>query len=151
MFAHEWQLQRGAAHWRTVVILDDSPITQYLAPEFELFRQLLIQYGIRASIADPSELTWKNGKLLHQGMMVDMAYNRLTDFYFTEPTHSALRQAHETNAWSRQRTPKNSGRKGAKAAYRGDKLTRRVWDEILKSDFVAQTLVSGPRVGDLRR
>jgi hypothetical protein len=30
---------------------------------------------------------------------------------------------------------------GAKAAYRGDKLTRRVWGEILAGDFVAQALV----------
>ena len=30
---------------------------------------------------------------------------------------------------------------GAKAAYRGDKLTRRVWGEILAGDFIAQALV----------
>jgi hypothetical protein len=30
---------------------------------------------------------------------------------------------------------------GAKAAYRGDKLTKRVWGEIMESDFVAQALV----------
>lgn len=30
---------------------------------------------------------------------------------------------------------------GGKAAYRGDKLTRRVWGEILTGDFVAQALV----------
>jgi hypothetical protein len=30
---------------------------------------------------------------------------------------------------------------GGKAAYRGDKLTRRVWDEIQAGDFVAQALV----------
>ena len=30
---------------------------------------------------------------------------------------------------------------GAKAAYRGDKLTRRVWADILEGDFVAQALV----------
>ncbi len=30
---------------------------------------------------------------------------------------------------------------GSKAAYRGDKLTRRVWGEILQGDYVAQTLV----------
>jgi hypothetical protein len=30
---------------------------------------------------------------------------------------------------------------GAKAAYRGDKLTRRVWEEIKAGDFVAQALV----------
>jgi len=33
---------------------------------------------------------------------------------------------------------------GAKAAYRGDKLTRRVWAEILAGDFVTQTLVPPP-------
>jgi hypothetical protein len=30
---------------------------------------------------------------------------------------------------------------GSKAVYRGDKLTRRVWEEILASDYVAQALV----------
>lgn len=30
---------------------------------------------------------------------------------------------------------------GSKATYRGDKLTRRVWDEILAGDYVAQALV----------
>ena len=30
---------------------------------------------------------------------------------------------------------------GSKAAYRGDKLTRRVWQEILGGDYVAQALV----------
>ena len=30
---------------------------------------------------------------------------------------------------------------GAKAAYRGDKLTKRVWAEILEGGFVAQALV----------
>jgi len=30
---------------------------------------------------------------------------------------------------------------GSKAAYRGDKLTRRVFDEIIAGDYVAQALV----------
>lgn len=30
---------------------------------------------------------------------------------------------------------------GSKATYRGDKLTKKVWAEILKSDFVAQELI----------
>jgi len=30
---------------------------------------------------------------------------------------------------------------GSKAAFRGDKLTRRVWDEIVAGNFVAQALV----------
>jgi hypothetical protein len=31
---------------------------------------------------------------------------------------------------------------GSKAAYRGDKITRRVWSEILSAEYVAQELVS---------
>jgi hypothetical protein len=202
MFASEWQLQRGTEPWRSVVIVDNAPSDQYLAPEFELFRQLFSQYGIHAVIADPSELIWQHGRLMHQGTAVDMVYNRLTDFYLIEPSHLALRQAFEANAVVLTPHPRahalladkrnlialsqnelllawgasNADRKllsgsvpatrlvtperadelwaqrrqlffkpvagyGAKAAYRGDKLTRRVWSEILESDFVAQALV----------
>jgi hypothetical protein len=40
---------------------------------------------------------------------------------------------------------------GSKAAYRGDKITHRVWNEILKGDYVAQAFVSpGERmIGDV--
>ncbi len=202
MFAAEWQLQRDAVPWRSVVIVDEAPQDQYLAPEFELFRQLFSQHGVQAAIADPSELTWQTGRLMHQGQPVDMVYNRLTDFYLTEPAHLALRQAHEAGAvvltpnprahalladkrnlialsqnelllaWgaaapdrkllstsvpaTRLVTPERADELwaqrrqlffkpvagyGAKGAYRGDKLTRRVWAEILQGDFVAQALV----------
>jgi hypothetical protein len=41
---------------------------------------------------------------------------------------------------------------GSRAAYRGDKLTRRVWDEILAGDYVAQALVvPGERRVDLQQ
>jgi hypothetical protein len=202
MFASEWHLQRGDARWGSVVIVDEAPDAQYLAPEFELFRQLFIQQGITARIADPSALQWHNGQLLHQGAPVDMVYNRLTDFYLTEPANLALRQAYEAGAvvltphphahavladkrnliglshdelllaWgasaadrkqlacsvpsTRLVTPERADELwaqrrqlffkpvagyGAKAAYRGDKLTRRVWADILEGDFVAQALV----------
>ena len=40
---------------------------------------------------------------------------------------------------------------GGRAAYRGDKLTKRVWQEILDGDYVAQAIVSpGERVIDNR-
>lgn len=202
MFANEWRLQRGAQPWNSLVIVDDAPHSQYLAPEFELFRQLFSQHGINASIVDPADLHWQHGQLLHQGTPVDMLYNRLTDFYFTEPTHLALRNAYASGAvvvtphphahalladkrnlialsqstllqnwgasagdcallaqhipatqlvcaaqadtlWAQRRQLffKPVAGFGAKAAYRGDKLTKRVWQEILQSDFVAQQLV----------
>jgi hypothetical protein len=31
---------------------------------------------------------------------------------------------------------------GSKAAYRGDKLTRRVWQEVVRGEYVAQTLAA---------
>jgi hypothetical protein len=202
MFSSEWQHQRGDAPWRSVVIVDDAPAGQYLAPEFELFRQLFAQHGISAAIADPSEFVWQRGKLLHQGLPVEMIYNRLTDFDLSEPAHLALCKAYEANAvvltphprahalmadkrnlialsqnelllsWgasaadrkllaghvptTRLVTPERANELwtqrrqlffkpvagfGAKAAYRGDKLTKRVWAEIMDSDFVAQALV----------
>ena len=202
MFAAEWRLQRGDRPWHNVMIVDSAPQAQYLAPEFELFRQLFAQHGRQAHIADPSELQWVGGRLLYQNTPVDMVYNRLTDFYLEEPAHQALRQAYAAGAlvltphphghalladkrnlialsqdtllatWgttaadrqllstsvptTRLVTPERADELwaqrrqlffkpvagyGAKAAYRGDKLTRRVWAEILQGDFVAQALV----------
>ena len=202
MFQSEWRLQRGNAPWRSVLIVDDDPSGQYLAPEFALFEQLFRQAGVQARLADPRELTWSEGQLMHAGTPVDMVYNRLTDFYLADPDHQALRQAYEAGAvvltpgphahavfadkrnlialsqqegwadwgvspadgqllkavvprtelvtnehaddlWARRRHLffKPVAGFGSKAAYRGDKLTRRVWGEILAGDFVAQALV----------
>jgi hypothetical protein len=202
MFKNEWRLQRGSTPLRSVLILDDDPSAQYLAPEFALFQQLFRHAGVQAHIADPRELTWSEGQLWHAGTPVDMVYNRLTDFYLADPSHQALRQAYEAGAvvltpgphahalfadkrnlialsqqegwadwgvlpadgqllkavvprtelvtaehadalWARRRHLffKPVAGFGAKAAYRGDKLTRRVWGEILAGDFVAQALV----------
>jgi hypothetical protein len=202
MFVAEWRRQRGNAPMGSLAIVDDEPAAQYLAPEFELLQQIFRRHGVAASISDPKELEWREGKLWRQGAAVGMVYNRLTDFYLAEPGHRALRDAYEAGAavltphprahalhadkrnlvalsddellaaWgvseadrgllkavvpqTRLVTAERAGelwaqrRKlffkpvagyGAKAAYRGDKLTRRVWDEIRAGDFVAQALV----------
>ena len=201
-FVAEWQLQRGDAPMGSVAIVDDGPTAQYLAPEFELLQQLFRRHGLAAVIADPKELDWREGKLWRQGTVVDMVYNRLTDFYLAEPEHRALRDAYEAGGvvltphprahalhaskrnlialsdeetlaawgvsesdrsllkdvvpqtqmvtaeradefWAERRRLffKPVAGYGGKAAYRGDKLTRRVWSEILAGDFVAQALV----------
>ena len=51
---------------------------------------------------------------------------------------------HADDLWARRRALffKPVAGYGAKAAYRGDKLSRRVWSEILAGDFVAQALVA---------
>jgi hypothetical protein len=206
MFRTEWRAQRGDAPLRTIAIADDEPATQYLAPEFELARALFEAHGIHAVITDPRQLLWDGGALRHpslpQGLPVDLVYNRLTDFYFSEPGHAALRgayveggavvtpnpRAHALHAdkrnlaalsdqallaswgasrsdlallrtlipktqlvtadnadslWTQRRRLffKPAAGYGSKAAYRGEKLTRRVWSEILSGHYVAQALV----------
>lgn len=207
MFRAEWAAQRGERPWRNVLIVDDAPHAQYLAPEFAMARDLFRAHGLSAEVVDPAELVWRQGSLWHPALPpdqpVDLVYNRLTDFDLSEPTHNTLRQAYEagavvltphprahallahkhnlialsdadrlrgwgahavdvdllqqvvphtealhpTNAdalWARRRQLffKPGSGYGGKAAYRGDKLTRRVWDEIVADGhFVAQALV----------
>lgn len=206
MFMREWRLQRGDAQLRSVAIVDDAPLQQYLAPEFELARQMFQRHGITAVIADARELQWQGGQLWHAalpaGQPVDLVYNRLTDFDLAQPPHAALHaayvqgaavvtphpQAHALHAdkrnlialcddaqlaawgateadratlrvvvpftqavtaenaqplWTQRRGLffKPAAGYGSKAAYRGDKLTRRVWDEVTAGGFVAQALV----------
>lgn len=207
MFLQEWHSQRGSQPLRTLLIVDDAPHTQYLAPEFELARHLFQRRGIHAVVADPQELQWHDGALWHptlpEGLPVDLVYNRLTDFDLSEPRHTALREAYAAGAavvtphprahalqankrnlitlgddallaswgatpsdrtllqaavphtmdvttenadtlWAQRRQWffKPVAGYGAKAAYRGDKLTKRVWGDILESgDFIAQALV----------
>lgn len=202
MFRKEWQLQRSDSGPGRLVIVDDDPSAQYLAPEFELFRRLFERHGIRSAVADAAALRWKDGRLWHAGAAIDMVYNRLTDFQLEEPRHAALRDAwlagsivltphprthalyadkrnlvalsddalleswrvsaddrailgrmvpksrlvtadNAEELWARRKTLffKPAGGFGAKAAYRGDKLTRRVWTEVLAGTSIAQDLV----------
>ena len=206
MFRAEWQAQRGHAPLRTVLIVDDAPDAQYLAPEFALARALLQAHGMVAIVADARTLQWRDGQLWHPalpgGLPVDMVYNRLTDFDLSDPAHAALRAAYVAGAavvtphprvhalqadkrnlitlgndallaaWgvseadratlraavpaTQEVTPANANalweqRKqlffkpvagyGAKGAFRGDKITRKVWADVTAGGFVAQALV----------
>lgn len=208
MFLAEWRSQRGEQPLRSVAIIDDQPGEQYLAPEFELFRQLFERRGLRAIVVDATELIYLDGQLRHADQPIDLVYNRLTDFDLSEPRHEALLhaftaadvvvtphpRAHALHADKRnlvtlsddallaswgaseadrqvlravvphtlEVTPDQSEelwaqRKqyffkpvsgyGAKGTYRGDKLTKRVWETILAGNYVAQALVApGERI-----
>lgn len=202
MFRNEWRSVRDQASLRTLVIVDDDPHNQYLAPEFELFRLMFNKAGIDAHVADPSSLILREGRLYFEQQPVDMLYNRLTDFYLQEPAHQAIREAYEQghvvmtpdphahalyadkrnlivfsddglleslgvaesdrallhrviprtmlvradngeSLWANRKNLffKPVAGYGSKATYRGDKLTKKVWAEILAGDFVAQELV----------
>ena len=198
----EWQAQRGAEPLTSVAIVDEAPESQYLYPEFLLFRQLFRRHGIEAAICDPHEMTREAGGLSLGGRSVDMVYNRLTDFSLAQPRHNFIRAAYLAGAvvvtphprahalyadkrnlellgsqeflthagasaptietllaavprtvlvtaanrdalWGRRRELffKPAAGFGSKASYRGDKLTRRVWGEMVAGTYVAQEVV----------
>jgi len=202
MFLEEWQAERGQQPLRSIAIVDEDPQTQYMLPEFILFKKLFEQNNINVVICDPAELVYENQALWHGNQRIDLVYNRLTDFGLEATAHEALLEAYLAEAVvvtphprahalyadkrnltlltdeaalidigvdAKTRTLLLSGiahtvsvnpddsetlwitRKqlffkpakgyGSKAAYRGDKLTRRVFGEILQGDYVAQTLV----------
>ena len=221
MFRREWQLAGlvagltdGLAGNRrpltSIAIVDVAPEDQYLYPEFLLFQQLFERHGLRAVIADPAALEWRDGLLWHGALAIDLVYNRLTDFYLEQPGSAALREAYLQQAvvltphpqahalyadkrrlalfsdaarlqalgvpqatqdillahvprtelvnaadaqrlWDARRGLffKPVAGFGSRAAYRGDKLTKRVWQDILAGDYVAQAIVApGERVID---
>lgn len=202
IFVNEWRLAGRPDVPRSVAIIDDEPASQYLYPEFLLFRRLFERFGVRASVVDPGELEFRSGTLLAAGERIDLVYNRLTDFALDAPAHAPLREAYLADAAVVTPNPRAhalyadkrnlallgdasslarigaadeviatlvaaipptkvvrkedaqtlwAGRKrlffkpfagyGSRGAYRGDKLTRRVFDEILGGGYVAQALV----------
>ena len=203
MFQAEWKLHNGGEKpLRTIAIVDESPETQYLYPEFLLFQRLFEQAGIRAVIIGPDSLSYVDGRLHADDLVVDLVYNRLTDFDLVTSASAVLRAAYLDNrvvvtphprahalyadkrnlallsdgdalralgvdentvatlAAGIPRTeivkPENADRLwterrklffkpmrgfGSRGAYRGDKITRRVWEEILAGDYIAQAFM----------
>lgn len=200
MFQQEWRLQRGKQSLTTIAIVDDKPTQQFLYPEFMLFKQLFESHGIQTIIASPSEFHLADGKVKYGDLVIDLIYNRLTDFYFEQPQHAVLLQAYAEQAavmtptprahalyahkqnlalltdaaqlrawhvdeqtiqtlsigiphtfivnpaqaeqlWQQRRALffKPVAGYGSKGTYRGDKLTRRVFNDIiLTGNYVAQ-------------
>jgi hypothetical protein len=202
MFLDAWRAERGDAPLRLIAIVDDSPESQFLFPEFLLFQRLFEHHGIEAVICDPAELTLREDGLWQGGRRIDLVYNRLTDFGLDLPAHRSLREAYlgssvvvtphprahalyadkrnlalltdaaalaglgvdeatiallqkgiahtfvvrkdeAADLWARRKQLffKPAAGYGSKATYRGDKLTRRVFEEILQGDYVAQAFV----------
>jgi hypothetical protein len=208
MFRQEWNLSRRGRPLQTIAIVDAQPQQQYLYPEFLLFQGLFERHGLHAVIADPSELTWQDGRLQFNGLAIDLVYNRLTDFMLASPECRNLLAAYLAGSivltphpqayalyankrnlalfsdagslqalaipaplqeilleniprtqvvtkenvdqlWQERRHLffKPMEGYGSRATYRGDKLTKRVWDEILSGEYVAQAIAApGERI-----
>lgn len=202
MFQKEWRHQRASGELKTIAIVDDAPLEQYLYPEFALAREMLASRGLETVIGDARDIKYEGGQLFLNGRRIELVYNRLVDFTLAQPEHAALRAAYEDGAvvvtpnphnhallankrnltllsdpvalaafgLSRPMlrrlagvprtqlvTPENAeefwqARKGlffkpvsghgSKAVYRGDKLTKSVWSEIARGDYVAQAFAA---------
>jgi hypothetical protein len=198
MFRNEWRLARGDEPLRTLAIVDDAPGTQYLFPEFVLFKALFEAHGIRTLIVDARELVADAVSLTHRGQRIDLVYNRCTDFYFQDTAHAALAEAYardlavitphpfahalysnkdnlvefsDAAALRAMRAPeadievlvrsvprtlkvtepgqrwweerkqwffKPSAGFGSRGIYRGDKITRRAFGDVMRGNYIAQ-------------
>ncbi len=202
MFVEEWQAERGLQPLHSIAIVDENPPSQFMLPEFLLFKKLFEQNNIKTVICDPSELDYRDGALWYGDMSIDLVYNRLTDFGLEAQTLKPLREAYLAKVvvvtphprahalyadkrnlailtdeamlqdmgiaektrtlllesiahticvhkedvealWAarKQLFFKPAKGYGSKAAYRGDRMTKRVFGEILQGNYVAQALV----------
>lgn len=91
----------GKLGGRKIAIVDDAPASQKLFIEFLLYKELFENRGAEVAIIDPSELFFQSkpqggqsGLFTQSGFgPIDLVYNRLTDFNFSDPKSTALRQA----------------------------------------------------------
>jgi hypothetical protein len=98
-FRQEYRLTLPiGAGLKRVAIVDDTPLNQRLYVEFELYRELFEKNGIAAVIADPGELKFTNGQLMHGTDKIDLVYNRDTDFYLQSEKMRAIQAAYQSRA-----------------------------------------------------
>lgn len=98
MFRQELAAQSPGKELSRVAIVDENPTEQYLSPEFTLFKEMFAHHGIDAIIAGPGEFELRDGLLSSNDHVVDLVYNRLTDFYLQSDSCAVLNAAYKTGA-----------------------------------------------------
>jgi hypothetical protein len=204
MFQTEWSAAGRVEALKTIAIVDENPSEQYHFPDMCLAKARLESFGFKVVIADPSEFHLVEGRLVHGDALIDLVYNRLTDFDLSEPANRVIRWAYDEDAavitpaphhhalyadkrnlillsdpaylsdigataaqietlaaiprtyavtdenaadmWAsrKQLFFKPESGFGSRGAFRGAKLTKRVWGEISAGGFIAQDLVAPP-------
>lgn len=204
MFQAEWTAADRKTALKTIAIIDENPSEQYHFPDMCLAKSKLESFGYQVVIADPREFSLHMGELRHGGDVIDLVYNRLTDFDLSDPAHTVIRRAYDEDAavitpaphhhalyadkrnlillsdakyladigasvehiktlsaipktqsvtaenaehmWAsrKQLFFKPEAGFGSRGAFRGAKLTKKVWADICKGGFIAQDLVAPP-------
>lgn len=89
-----------------IAIIDETPHTQKMYPEFLFYQSLFSAWGYKAGIHDYRDLTYRDGALFAQNEKVDFIYNRYCDFTFSNPSSKALRRAYLDGACGFSPNPK---------------------------------------------
>ncbi len=206
-FEQEWKLSQRHGSLQHIAVVDDAPQSQFLFPEFLRFQKLLTEKLAPTVIVDPKDLVFENNELIYvdehgHRIVIDLVYNRLTDFYYSDLKNQAILKAFDSNACVISPNPfhhalyahKNNlihltdthilrtsnleqdeiallissipntkivkkedaatlwhNRKnlffkpalgyGSKAVYRGDKITHKVFEDIIQGSYLAQEYV----------
>ena len=139
MFLAEWKSAGRVGRPGLIAIVDEAPKEQFLYPEFLLAAKLLNDHGLKTVVAAPDELAFENGALRFDGQLVDLIYNRLTDFDLSD--HPEIR-----NAWAL----------GNLVLTPDPKAHRRMADKrnlvkLSDADFLREIGVSGEDISIVRR
>lgn len=97
MFQTEWRLGGQKGSLATVAIVDENSASQYLYPEMMLASRLLSARGIDTIICNVADLKYASGQLTARGRIIDLIYNRSTDFMLESPAARPLKQAWENH------------------------------------------------------
>lgn len=95
IFIDEWISNGRIDRPEFIAIVDKDPSGQFLYPEFLLFRDLFRSKGIQSEILDPDQIELIGEELYFEGSKIDLIYNRLTDFHFSEEPNLKIRHAWE--------------------------------------------------------
>lgn len=204
MFIDEWQAAGRSGKPKTIAIVDENPTDQFHYPDMHLASDMLSGQGFEIYITDPKKMTYDGEKLLLGKTVIDLVYNRLTDFALDQSHSAHVAQAFANDAvvltpnprhhqlyadkqnlalltnesfveslnldnqdrLSLQDIPKTilvtpdnaeelwANRRrfffkpfagfGSRGVYRGAKLTKKVWADIINSQYVAQTFIAPP-------
>jgi hypothetical protein len=93
MFLAEWAAAGHSKKLNLIAIVDEAPHEQFLYPEFLLAAKLLNEHGLKTIIVSPQDLVSEGEALSYNGEVVDLIYNRLTDFDLT--TYTNIRKSWE--------------------------------------------------------
>ncbi len=138
-FITESQLESGSSV--AAAIVDEQITQQKMYLEFLIYKDWMNSRGWQTDLADAESLQYAGGMLrdMH-GRKIDFVYNRLTDFYLSDPRWTALKKAYLERAVSLSPHP---------WAYLlgADKLRLA---ELSQPDFLESYLKSDQSLSDLK-